>query len=101
MNLVLAELILQINTIFVGRLNDEGMMAGIGLANSLIQTIPLSLTYGISGVLETLVSQAHGNKQYHLCGVYLNKQIFIISVLYVPISLLLWNSKSILVSYLG
>lgn len=101
MNLVLAELILQIDTVVVGRLGNEDMMAGLGIANSLIQMIPLCLTYGISGVLETLVSQAHGNQQYHLCGVYLNKQIFIISVLFVPISFFICNSQYILVNMLG
>ena len=55
-NLVLAELLFQINIIFVSKLNDESMLAGIGLANAIIYCFPLSLTYGISSVLETLVS---------------------------------------------
>lgn len=61
-NLALAELVLQINLIYVGKLNDVEMLAGVGLASTLICAIPLSLTLGISGVLETLVSQAYGRK---------------------------------------
>jgi MATE family multidrug resistance protein len=74
------------------------MLGGIGLANSLFNSIPFAITLGISGVLETLVSQAYGSKEYHLCGTYLNKQIFIVTVLFIPIGLLLFNSKFILVN---
>ena len=62
MSMVIAELILHINVMFVGRLNDKEKLAGIGLANSIICSVPLALTYGLSGVLETLVSQAYGQK---------------------------------------
>ena len=62
MSMVIAELILHINVMFVGRLNDDEKLAGIGLANSIICSVPLALTYGLSGVLETLVSQAYGQK---------------------------------------
>ena len=37
----------------------------------------------------------------YLCGSYLNKQVAILTVLFVPIGLLLWFSKHILVSYMG
>lgn len=72
-NLVLAELLFQINLVFVSMLNDENMVAGIGLANAIIYCFPLSLTYGVSSVLETLVSQAYGSGEYYLCGLYLNR----------------------------
>jgi len=52
----MTELILQLNIFYVGRLGDEYMLSGIGLANALINCIVLSVTFGISGVLETLVS---------------------------------------------
>jgi len=73
MTMILGELIWIINIFYVARLGDENMLAGMGLAFSLSVAIPLALTYGISGVLETLVSQAYGSKQFYLCGVYLNK----------------------------
>ena len=55
-NLVLAELLFQINIIYVGKLSDNNMLAGIGLAKAIIYCFPLSLTYGISSILETMVS---------------------------------------------
>jgi Na+-driven multidrug efflux pump len=101
MTLVLGELIWITNITYCARLGDEHMLSGLGLAFSLSVAIPLSLTYGLSGVLETLVSQAYGSKQLHLCGVYLNKQIFIIACLFFPIGLLLFNIKFFLVNYFG
>jgi len=32
------------------------MLAGIGIGNSLIVILPISITIGVAGVLETLVS---------------------------------------------
>ena len=97
-NLVLAELLFQINLVFVSMLNDENMVAGIGLANAIIYCFPLSLTYGVSSVLETLVSQAYGSGEYYLCGLYLNRQIFVLTILFIPIAYIVTNSGSLLVS---
>ena len=69
----MSELIWQLNIYYVGRIGDEHMLSGIGLANSLVIAMVLASTFGISGVLETLVSQAYGSNQLHLCGTYLNK----------------------------
>ena len=55
-NLMLCELVLVINMIFVGQFNDERMLAGIGLVNSLIVCLPITVTIGVSSVLETVVS---------------------------------------------
>lgn len=101
LSMAIAELILHINVMFVGRLNAEEKLAGIGLANSIVCSVPLALTYGLSGVLETLVSQAYGQKQYKLCGVYLNRQLSLISLFYIPIGALMYNSEPILVSVFG
>ena len=60
-NLLLAEMVTQINIIYVGKLNDENKLAGIGLATALIYCLPVSLTFGIASVLETMVSQAYGS----------------------------------------
>ena len=56
LTLFMSEMVWQINIVYVGQLNDEAMLGGIGMANSLCCSIPLAITYGISGVLETLVS---------------------------------------------
>ena len=52
----MTELIVYINMINIGKLNDEDMIAGVGIAYALICGCAVSLTLGLSGVLETLVS---------------------------------------------
>ena len=64
MTLLIAEMQWQINIIYVGRLNDENKLSAIGLCNQLFLSVPLAVTYGTTSVLETLVSQAYGSKQY-------------------------------------
>ena len=55
-NLMLCELVLVTNIVFVGRFSNETILAGIGLANSLIVCFPITVTIGVSSVLETFVS---------------------------------------------
>ena len=81
---------------FVAHLHDDEKTAGIGMVNILTNSMPVALCYGISGVLETLVSQAYSNEKYYLCGQYLNKMIFVMSVAFVPIGCLLWNATPLL-----
>lgn len=38
------------------------MLAGVGMANMIINVGCMSIVYGMTSVLETLVSQAHGSK---------------------------------------
>ena len=54
--------------------------------------------FGFNAVLETFVSQAYGNRNMRMCGVYLNRGRFMILCLFVPIMILLLNVESILVS---
>ena len=82
----------------MGKLKDTNMLAGMGLANAIIYCLPCSFTFGITSVLETLVSQAIGSQQHALCGMYLNRQIVMISVMFLPISLVTTRSETILVN---
>ena len=55
---------MQVNIIYASRFNNEKILAGMGLANTLINCTTITLTYGLSGVLETYVSQSYGSKEY-------------------------------------
>ena len=100
-NLLLAEMVSQINIVFVGKLNNESALAGIGLATALIYCLPVSLTFGMASVLETMVSQAYGSMQYNICGQYLNKQIIVVTCLFIPVGSMLYYSEHFLVKFLG
>ncbi len=56
LNLMLSSVPIQINIMFAGKFNDKEILAGIGLATSLIQCFPYTITIGFGGALETLVS---------------------------------------------
>jgi len=56
------------NLVFIGNLGDPALVAGIGMANMIINMIVTAVAYGLNGALETLVSQAYGAKELKLCG---------------------------------
>jgi MATE family multidrug resistance protein len=87
-----------INLIFVGHLNNPEMMAGVGMGNMIQNMLGLSFFIGLNGALETLCSQAAGNGELKLCGIYLNRGRLVILMSTVPIALILSSSETILVA---
>ena len=87
-----------INLIFVGHLNNAEMMAGVGMGNMIQNMLGLSFFIGLNGALETLCSQAYGNGELKLCGIYLNRGRFVLCVSMLPIFVVLSHSESILVA---
>lgn len=60
---IISEMQLQLNLIFIGNYSEDTfMLAGVGMANMIINVGCMSIVYGMTSVLETLVSQAHGSK---------------------------------------
>jgi Na+-driven multidrug efflux pump len=55
----------------IGRLEDEKMLAAVGLGNTVINIIGVGMYYGLNGALSTFVSQAVGAEKYELSGVHL------------------------------
>ena len=78
----------------------EAMIAGAGLGNATQNLLCLSIIYGLNQTVETLVSQAWGAGERELCGVYLNRGRFIMSLSFIPIMFFLVHIKDILI-YLG
>ena len=75
-------------------LDRELDLAALGLGNLTLSIFLYSLGISFNGSLSTLVSQAYGQKEYRLCGIYLNRQIYINMAITFPISLyLLFFSK--------
>lgn len=87
---------MQINILFVKEFNNEAMMASLGFINAISNSIPAAVCEGISCALETLVSQAYGYKRFDLCGHYLNQMIISNSLVFIPISMIIWYSGDLL-----
>jgi Na+-driven multidrug efflux pump len=61
------------NMVFVSKfIKDTYKVAGVGMATMLVNVIAINIIYGTASVLETLVSQSLGNKNYAKCNHYLN-----------------------------
>ena len=74
------------------------MFAGVGMGNMTQNLCALSWVFGFNSAMDTLISQAVGGKNYELCGVYLNRGRFLMTLMFIPITILLMNSEKILVA---
>jgi len=77
-------------------MNDATLLAGVGMGNLIVSVFGISLFIGLNGALETLVSQAYGNRNLKLCGIYLNRGRFMLLLLNIPIVYILCNAEAIL-----
>jgi len=66
LSLLVEYFVMFFNYIFVGRLNNQYLLSGLGLGNSTINIVAASIQIGIVGGIDTLVSQAYGRKEYYL-----------------------------------
>jgi Na+-driven multidrug efflux pump len=72
LSMVLGLVVEVLNSIFVGHLGREDVMAGVGMANMYMNVTCLSMLWGMNMVFNTLGSQATGFDDLTLCGIYLN-----------------------------
>lgn len=56
-----------------GHMDDPNMVASAGMGQTTVNIVVFSVMVGLNGAIETLASQAYGNGQKELCGVYLNR----------------------------
>lgn len=87
-----------INLTFIGQLNNPAMVAGVGMGNMTINMIGLSVIIGFNSALDTLISQGAGAGKLELCGVFRNRGMFFVCLLFIPISAVLYNSYEILMA---
>ena len=64
-------------------------LAALGLGNLVISLTLNSLGISFNGSLSTLVSQAYGQKEYKMIGLYLNRNLILNVLICVPIILYL------------
>lgn len=55
-----------VSMMFIGHLNDSTALGGVGLSILLVNTTLWSICIGFNGAIDTLVSQAYGDKEYYL-----------------------------------
>jgi len=66
LSLLIQNAILFFNLLFLGVLDDSILMTGCSLGVVMINLIMLSVDSGLIGGIDTLVSQAYGQKDYQM-----------------------------------
>ncbi|KAH7511500.1 hypothetical protein FEM48_ZijujUnG0007600 [Ziziphus jujuba var. spinosa] len=51
---------------------------------------------GLSSALETLSGQAYGGKQYHMLGIHMQRAMFVLLLVSIPLTIIWANTRSIL-----
>ena len=97
LSLIMDELIWQCTLIFVGRLNDPTLLSAVGMVNNVNLLIPITFSFGTSRALGSFVSQSFGAKQYSKCAEYLNKQIILVTLAFIPLTIILLQTGNILI----
>jgi Na+-driven multidrug efflux pump len=72
-----------INLKFVGHLRDPALIAAIGLGNLFQNIFFETFVQSLNSALENSVSQAFGAKNFTNAGVYLNRGILSLLIVYV------------------
>ena len=70
------------------------------MGNMTINMIGFSFIIGFNSALDTLISQSAGAQKMELCGVFRNRGMFFVCILFIPISIILNYSYDIL-GYVG
>ena len=73
-----------VNLIFLGHLKDKDLIAGQGLGYSYLNVMGNIMVMGLLMAMDTLISQAKGVANIEMCGVYLNRARFVVTLIYIP-----------------
>lgn len=84
-----------INLMFIAKLENAAMTAGVGLATSLVTTLAYSFLVGANCAQETLTSQAYGAGELGRCGDLLNRGRVVSITLFIPIAIVFLFSEQI------
>ena len=85
-----------INLIFIGNLNNPTLIAGLGLGTLMVNVAGISVSTGLWGGIDTLVSQDFGNKKYNMWGIHLNRWRILMILIFIPQVLVFANTSYIL-----
>jgi len=88
-----------ISVMMVGHLGELALSSA-SIATSFANVTGLHVLMGMAGALETLCGQAYGAKQYHLLGIQLQRAIFALFCVSIPIAVI-WAYMGHILAALG
>ncbi|KAL3686052.1 hypothetical protein R1sor_004074 [Riccia sorocarpa] len=84
-----------VSLMFVGRLGELALSSS-QIASTTAAATGLNVMMGLASALETLCGQAYGAKEYRLTGIFLQRAVFVLILIAIPISFVWWNMAPIL-----
>ncbi|XP_057974198.1 protein DETOXIFICATION 16-like isoform X2 [Malania oleifera] len=84
-----------ISVMFVGHIGELAL-SGASMATSFGTVTGASLLMGMASALDTLCGQSYGAKQYHMLGVHMQKAMFVLLLVSIPLAVIWANTGSIL-----
>ncbi|KAF9592456.1 hypothetical protein IFM89_014946 [Coptis chinensis] len=84
-----------ISVMFVGHLGELAL-SGASMATSIASVTGFSLLAGMASALDTLCGQSYGAKQYHMLGVHMQRAMFVLLLVSIPLAFVWANTGYIL-----
>ncbi|XP_061343667.1 protein DETOXIFICATION 16-like isoform X1 [Gastrolobium bilobum] len=88
-----------ISVMFVGHLGNLAL-SGASMATSFASVTGFSLLVGMASALDTLCGQSYGAKQHRMLGIHMQRAMFILMIVSIPLAIIWINTRSILI-FLG
>ncbi|XP_030937445.1 protein DETOXIFICATION 16-like [Quercus lobata] len=87
-----------ISVMFVGHLGELAL-SGASMATSFATVTGFSLLMGMASALETLCGQSYGAKQYHMMGIQMQRAMFVLFLVSIPLAIIWVNTRSLLILF--
>ncbi|KAK6127690.1 hypothetical protein DH2020_038564 [Rehmannia glutinosa] len=84
-----------ISVMFVGHLGELAL-SGASMATSFASVTGFSLLMGMASALDTLCGQSYGAKQYHMLGIQMQRAMFVLLLVCIPLAIIWANTGTIL-----
>ncbi|KAL1819385.1 hypothetical protein ACET3Z_014254 [Daucus carota] len=88
-----------ISIMFVGHLGELAL-SGASMATSFASVTGFILLMGMSCAMETFCGQSYGAKQYHMLGIHMQRAMFVLLLVSIPIAVI-WANTGIILKVLG
>jgi MATE family multidrug resistance protein len=88
-----------INLVYLGHSGNEKLVAGVGMGAISINFMGWSVISGVTQAMDTLVSHAAGQKNYELCGVYLNRGRLVVTLIFIPTCIMSTQIKNAMIYF--
>uniref|UniRef100_A0A2P2INV7 Protein DETOXIFICATION n=2 Tax=Rhizophora mucronata TaxID=61149 RepID=A0A2P2INV7_RHIMU len=86
-----------ISVMVVGHLGELSL-SGASMASSFASVTGFSLLLGMASALDTFCGQSYGARQYHMLGIQLQRGMFVLSLVSIPLAVIWANTRLILIA---